>query len=719
MKRVSLFLALILMIGIAHPQKVGYALSGGGARGLAHIGILKVLEEEGLRPDFIAGTSIGAVVGALYAMGYDAEQIEKLIIESEILPLKQEDYQRKNLYIGQKRWAPYGNAFFELGDDWKPKIPSSLLRTNSVNLELFKVFAPASVWQDFDEFPIPFRAVATNLINGQAKAFSEGSLMQAIRASISVPSLLLPFKIGDDIYIDGGISQNLPVDAVEDWGADYIVGLKVNSSLKDAKSLDSIPDILDQTINIGMSRYLERDAERCDLLLEPDLESISSSNFQNIPKIIRLGEEYARQNIEKIREFIKLCGKQETENEWLKLNFEDSYHIEKISLVDNKRISRQKAREYLILYEPVDLSAEEIVEASQRLWNSQYFNVVYPELLPLDGEHYELKMNVLEREPKRLALNFVYNEQDKLTAGLVLSIDNQLLKNSKLITQLVLGGRNELNLDYVKNFGELWGVYYRIFPYINEKTQYIYDILGRKKSSVKSLEYGGTTGIGLFSKHHIIGELYLYHANTGLYSHISEQEMPPKHFMVSGLGLKAYHESLDNFVFPKSGIRFIGKLNFARDETVSDYIYNSLLYKADAYLPINDKMSIHIGQNLGTYLKSVSTSKFDPYVIGGMDGFMGYSKYAVSSPYFHAFNLSFSANPWKNFFFETGVQGLNKDDNGFLWDRFYDEYCAFAGLGLNSPHLPLKAYAAINKKNKINLMFSIGFDSDIFEFSRK
>jgi len=261
-------------------------------------------------------------------LGYNAAEIEKLVIELDWSVISEESRSRKDLYIGQKRWAPVGHIDFEVEDGLRPILPSSVLMVNGVNLTLFEAFALASQEQDFDHFPIPFRCVATDIETGEAKVFSKGSLMQALRASISVPSLLIPFKIGDNTYIDGGISQNLPIQTLLDMGADFIIGSKVNSSLKEIDDLNNIVDILDQTINIGMTRNLTENLDSCNLILEPDLGSISSAEFKNIDEIIAIGEAYARENIELIRRAISSYPNATSPKRMKRLHETDVYHID-------------------------------------------------------------------------------------------------------------------------------------------------------------------------------------------------------------------------------------------------------------------------------------------------------------------------------------------------------------------------------------------------------
>nr|MDK2850664.1 hypothetical protein [Candidatus Cloacimonadota bacterium] len=719
MKHILISILICLLAAQLSASGIGYALSGGGARGFAHIGILKVLEEEGIQPNYISGTSIGAVIGALRAIGYSAQEIEEIAISVDWNELMRDKVSRQELYIGEKRWAPYGNLTFELDENWKPKMPSSVFRVNSLNLKLFEIFAGASSQKDFSQFPIPFSCVATDLSTGEAHIFESGSLVQALRSSISIPSILPPFEVDGNLYIDGGIAQNLPISQVRELGADIVIGIKVNSSLRNVDELDSFVAILDQTINIGITRNLNEDLDNADLILEPDLLSYSSTDFRYVKEIIDIGEKYARENIDIIRRFFENVPQETIANSSHLDPSYDTFHITNIEIHGNQRISSTKIREYLSLETGKNYSRYDISYACRRAWNSRYFHIIYPDLYPNGDNTYILNIYVKEKEPKTLILDNSYNEEDKLTASIVLNIDNLVLKNSKLMAGIVLGGRNELNIDYVKNFGDFWGVYYRIFPYVNEKTLYGYNEDHYQIHSIQSLEYGATTGLGVFADHAVIAEFFLYYSNTSLYRGISETNMPPRRYNVSGIGFKAYHESLDNYVFPYSGVRMMSKLNIANNENVSDYVYNLFYSKIDIYKPILDDLSGQASINIGTFFNSVPEDKFDPFAIGGIDGFKGYSRYEVSAPHYLIWGLGLNFNPFGDAHLTAGIQALSYDDNEDWLKNLNNQYCYYFGFGYDTGFAPLRIQFAINKLGKLNTMLSLGYDLDPFAFSRK
>jgi len=719
MKKYLILTGLVLLIGLCSAKGIGYALSGGGARGFAHIGVLKVLEEEGLKPDYISGTSIGAIIGAFYAMGYNAAQIESLALETDWKQIFNSRHSRKDLYIGQKRWAPYGNITFELRDNFSPRLPSGVYNVNNVNLKLFELYAATSNVKDFRDLEIPFSCIATNLVTGKPKVFTEGSIMQALRASMSIPSILEPFEIDGDIYVDGGIAQNMPITMAQDMGADSVVGIKVNSSLRNQDQLHNLIDVLDQTINIGITRNLSENLDECDLLLEPDLSTYSSADFEHVAELIKLGEAYARTRLDDIRAYVSdHKGSQDRATSRFDKS-KDRFYIREISVHGNERLSSQKIREYLRLDPGKTYSSAEIESACRRAWNSQFFRLIYPVLDYQGEDSYTLRIFVKEMANMTLTLNNAYNSDVKLTSGAILRLNNTLLKNSILLAELQLGGKNELNIDYVKNFGELWGIYYRVFPYVNEKTMYVYDDDHHRTNSVKSLEWGATSGVGIFSPKQGAAEFFTYRSYTYLYRGIAETDMPPRSYQVSGFGVKGMYESLDDYVFPHSGIRFLGKFNFSRDENLSDYVYSKFTSKLEGYLPLHSCCSLMGSVDLGTYFNSAPLDKFDPYSLGGVNGYMALSKYELSAPHYRIAQGGLMLEPKKNIFVQAGIQHLSYDVNE-LWGRtFSSRHCFYAGMGLKTLLGPVKLNFAMGKDKRISTMFSVGYDYDIFHYSRK
>jgi len=718
LKIILIIITLLLILGTLFPVKVGYALSGGGARGFAHIGMLKVMEEVGLKPDYISGTSIGALIGGLYAMGYNAAQMESLFVSRSWRTAFNDDWNRDELYIGQKRWAPYGNVYFRLDDDWIPQLPQSVIIGNKINLELFRLLSPASCISDFNDLPIPFSCVATDLLTGELTAFTSGSMMQGIRASMSIPSILQPFPLNKTLFIDGGISQNLPGAQAKEMGADFVIGFKVNTALRNQNELQGLIHVLDQTINIGITNRLNDQLSYCDFILEPDLINVSASDFNNIPGIIQAGEIFAHQHIDQLRSLADSLNFIKPEESVIPLKQLHLVRIKRIIVIGNKYLSSSKIREYIGLYSDFAYTSDEIVSGLNRAWNSQLFEMIYPVLVK-DGSEYLLNVYVKERERKYLAMNFSYDGENNLIAGAVLSLHNLFLKNSHVLSEVKLGGKYELDIDMVKNFGDSFGIYYRLFPYLEEKRIYFYNDEHDIMNSARSLEYGLVSGIGLFARKALVIEGYGFSYSTRLYRDISVVDIPRHTQNISGIGIKAYHESLDDYEFPVRGMKAYGKLAYAKNKVLSDQNVSKLKIDYKIYKPISRQMSLLLGAQLGSQFYDNNQTSLDPFYLGGLDCFAGIPLYEKSAPHYRLIQAGCVINPLEDFFITPKIQYLNfsEDSNLFNNDDFITG--AVLELGLKTYLGPVKIAAAVTEDKLIQYYFSLGYINDIFHFSRR
>ncbi|NQT64616.1 MAG: patatin-like phospholipase family protein, partial [FCB group bacterium] len=594
-KNILILMIILTVISLHSEEKVGLALSGGGARGLAHIGILKVFDELNLKVDYIAGTSMGAVVGGLYAMGYSAIEIEEMILNTDFDNIFDETASREDLYIGQKRWMPYANYYFDLGDKFQPGLPEALFSGSQLINTLFDYTYAASNINNFKELPIEFKCVATNIITGEMKVFDKGNLHETMRASMSAPSILEPMKLGTELYIDGGIRANLPSEIVKEMGAEIVIGLQLSSELRSKDNLDNLIKVLDQTINFSMTDNVKRSIDLCDILIKPDLLTLSNYDFNSKKKIIDLGEIEARNHISELEKLPKRKKKKFVDAPPYKISFT------KISVIGNEHLSRAKIKEYVGLKKGILYSKNEILQAVQGAYNSQLFKYIYPAINYVN-EEYELTLKVKERNRKLLGFALSSNTDQEMVIGLTLELNNFIQNNSKLLINTQIGDKNELNVDYVKNFGKHWGIYFRTFPYIKEHKLYSYGEDHTKTNSVYSVEYGATSGVGFYARNSIVAELYGYSYRSRLYKDIAVFEN--SEFYSSGLGIKLYHESLDDYIFPMRGVQFLAKLSTAREGIYSEVGNKKFYSKLRMLLPFSSNFSVKYQFEYGSHFDS-------------------------------------------------------------------------------------------------------------------
>jgi NTE family protein len=280
-----------------HRPKICLVLSGGGARGAAHIGVLKVLQEMHVPVDCIAATSMGSLVGGAYATGMSTDEMETLVAGISTSLLFEEKPPRQDQAIRRKlddRSILFGIEFgLRDGQIHFPKAIVSGIQLETVLRNLAKV--PG--FRNFDELPIPFRAVATDLVTGKPVIFHDGELASVMRASMSIPGAVVPAQLDGKILVDGGLTDNLPVDAARAMGADVVIAVNLGTPLLKRDELGSILGVTGQMINILTEQNVQRSLaslKPTDILIEPALGDFSAANFDDLPKAIPVGEAAAR-----------------------------------------------------------------------------------------------------------------------------------------------------------------------------------------------------------------------------------------------------------------------------------------------------------------------------------------------------------------------------------------------------------------------------------------
>jgi NTE family protein len=298
--------------------RFGLALGGGGARGLAHIGVLKVLEDEGISIDVIAGTSSGALIGALYACGYNASSIEKKCLEF----LESSEYKRARLEflkdeIGEEGSKPIKKIVSYV--KWKLIYNLSLVKTALVSEKRIKTIVNSILPnKNIEDLKIPFACVSTDLISNGEIWFTRGPLREAVRASITIPGLFPPLKWKGRRLVDGGAVNLVPVDGALRLGADLVVGVDVHGSFPRSsyQEMKTGLDVILRTSYISGLFLNELRLKKADLVIKPDVDNIHWVNFKKLDYCIKKGEESTRA---KLREIYKLMKKRKVETLWKRL----------------------------------------------------------------------------------------------------------------------------------------------------------------------------------------------------------------------------------------------------------------------------------------------------------------------------------------------------------------------------------------------------------------
>jgi len=302
--------ALILLLALAihgqetaqpHRPRIGLALSGGGTRGLAHIGVLRFLEEHRIPIDRIAGTSMGGLLAGLYATGQSSADLEKIARNAEWSELLRfaPSYEDRPVAEKQEWNRVSGQWTFRFGK--RLSFPAGINSGQQLALMLSRETIAYSDVESFDDLPIPFRCVATDLLSGDAFVLQEGSLPKALRATLSLPVIFTPVEWNGRVLIDGGLVNNLPTDVVRDMGADFVIAITLRASSIERTELNTLTDVLRQSVAIATLQNERRNTQLADLVVPVPLDNKVFLDFGNVSAIIESGYQAARQNAENLK----------------------------------------------------------------------------------------------------------------------------------------------------------------------------------------------------------------------------------------------------------------------------------------------------------------------------------------------------------------------------------------------------------------------------------
>lgn len=431
-----------------HRKKVGLILSGGGAKGFAHIGVLKVLEQAGVKIDYIGGTSMGAVVGGLYASGYNATQIDSIFQQTNFNELLQDYIPRKSKSFYEKRndelyaiSLPFSK--FSIG------IPLSLSKgLYNYNL-LTKLTHNVRHIRDFNKLPIPFLCIATNIETGKPVILNSGYLPQAILASSAFPTIFSPVEIDGKLLIDGGVTNNYPIDEIKKLGAEIIIGVDVQDGLKDRKSLKEATKILIQIGNLQMIEEMKNKIAKTDIYIKPNVEKYSVLSFEKGIEIIQQGVDATLPFIEQLKKLGTNSNFKVQKNNCLY----DSIKINNIEINELKNYTRAYVIGKLGFKQGSKISYDDLKNGINTLDATRNFSSINYKINNFKTED-ELDLNLVDT-PIRTFLKFGLHYDGLYKSAILVNFTQKksLFRNDVLSIDVGLGDNFRYNLDYYVDNG--------------------------------------------------------------------------------------------------------------------------------------------------------------------------------------------------------------------------------------------------------------------------
>ncbi len=319
--------------------KIALVLSGGGAKGAAHIGVLKVLEEYKIPIDFIVGTSAGSIIGAMYSVGYSPEEIEKTILDMNFFALMNNNKDRSLRTIEDKFASEKYPFKVNIDKNMNLSLPMGFLNGEYIYLQLKNIFSRAENISEFDKLPIPYRAITTNLNTGEEVIIKDGDLALATFKSMAIPSFLEPVQDGENYFVDGGVTNNLPVDTAINMGADIVIAVDIGANPTDIGNNSNVAAVLDKISTYKGNKNIKFQKKLADILIVPNVKEHNTIDFSNLDALVKEGEKstlefnYLLKNLSFSKEFQEQKSKKLEENK---------FEISKIKLIGNSILSEKK-----------------------------------------------------------------------------------------------------------------------------------------------------------------------------------------------------------------------------------------------------------------------------------------------------------------------------------------------------------------------------------------
>ena len=459
-KHILLLISMLLiapMLLQAHPlrKKVGVVLSGGGAKGMAHIKALKVIEEAGIPIDYIVGTSMGAIVGALYSIGYTPEQLDSMVRKQDWNFLLSDRVNRSEMSLIDREHAERYILSVPFVNTPKESASGGLLKGQN----LANLFSNLTMGYhdsiDFNKLPIPFACVATNIVDGKQVVFRNGVLSTAMRASMAIPGVFTPVRIDSMVLVDGGIVNNYPADVAKEMGADIIIGVDVQNALKAADELNSMGTILGQIVDLTCQANHDRNVHITDTYIRVNVKGYSSASFNrtDIDSLMSRGEQAARTQWNSLLALKKKIGipddyRPAPHGPYIALGNSQTVYVTQISFSGVE----EKDKKWLIkkcdLREYSYISTEQIERALSQLRGSQSYSGASYKLIET-SQGYQLMFMLEEKYEKSLNLGIRFDSEE--IASLLLNATTGLKTNISSYASLTarLGKQYAARLDYV------------------------------------------------------------------------------------------------------------------------------------------------------------------------------------------------------------------------------------------------------------------------------
>lgn len=533
--------------------KIGLTLSGGGAKGIAHIGILKALDSAGLKVDFITGTSMGSIVGALYAVGYSGNQIEKITKEINWNDLLSNTSDLRSIIMEEK--DEYGKYAVELPyQNHRFSLPTGVVESEELWLKFSELFFPVNDIKSFDKFSIPFKCIATNAANGEMVILDKGEISQAVRSSMAIPSFFTAVDYNGKKLVDGGLVRNFPVRDARTMGADYVIGVNVSSGLTPTEKLNNPVAVLMNSVFFKESEDSKKEIPLCNIYIPMPVENFGTSSFNKSQEILDTGIAVGNRFYDQFKAVVdsldNIYGKEKFISN--RLPVIDSVLISSVETIGLQKVDPVFFDHFLNIKPGQYYTSEAISKRIRKVFGTRYFNWITYTLQPQQDGSSKIVFHVMENPISAAKAALHYNSFTGVSLVFNFTTRNFFTKSSRTFFTMNLGENFRVRGEHLQYLG---------------KNKNIAMILGTRFESIHFNTYSDYKAEDVYRQNYFMGEIkfqYSWNRSNAIGIGTRYENLFYKPALKANFSLKGHndfftstiyfkHNTLDRNVYPRRG----------------------------------------------------------------------------------------------------------------------------------------------------------------------
>lgn len=706
---------------------IGVTLSGGGAKGLAHIGILKAIDSAGIKVDYITGTSMGSIIGGLYAAGYSAEQLEKIARKvdwSEVLSnqssLRAMVMEEKDEYSKYAVELPWVNNGFRL--------PSGVVEGEELWLKFSELFFPVYNIKDFSKFSIPFKCVSADIETGEAVVFDSGEVVTAVRSSMAIPSVFTAIEYNGKRLVDGGVVRNFPVRDIKEMGADFVIGSRVSTGLLPKEKVNNALQIIMQIVFFKEAATSAEDIKHCDIYIPMPLLNYTAASFGKSQELLEYGLAEGRKMYPRFKALAdslnSIYGAQDMPKD--RLPKVDSIYISQIE-VNGLKETTKDFFEHMTGFETGKYyTSVKIGRMVRRVFGTRYYSRIVYALQPLPDSTVKIVFDVVENATTFAKLGIHYNNFTGISLIGNLTSRNFFLPHSRSMITLNIGENLRARAEHLQYLGRgkkialtLGLQYDRIDfdTYNNFRRDGVYATQFFKSDGKFQYSANRKFTVGAGTRFEWVN--YRPAIRSGF-------EIQGKNEYVTSYAFFAVN-TLNKTIYPDRGVKIDGEIGRVINQSpkvlffndgvpvmnpdstgISNNNYNRAVFNAEVYTPVTPKLNFNVlfqgGMNF-RYNRSI----LNEFIIGGLTKtirnqvlFAGLEENSLSSSGVAALQMGLRYEMFNNLFIMGKANGLVNDfidfDNTLKRPKYFSGYAM--GFAYNFALGPLEISAMYSDQTK-------------------